>query len=235
MRRILVVAAALVGLGIFQGPPVLAHNSLTQSSPQRGSMLTVAPSRVTLTFDLPCTGGQLANVVLVTNETGERVDNRDSQIASNVLSATLKPLSSGIYTVSFRVVSDDGHPVNGGFQFQLNLPEGSPTESATASPTTSAVSTSPTPRTTKQTHSPSVAPSITSPAPTPSTDNVTETPLQSDSASPVARPTVSDEAESMHSSNSALLTFRWSWLILGLALIGIVLAIGKVSSMRRSK
>lgn len=165
MRKFIAIAV-LACLGVFQGAPAHAHNSLTSTSPARGAMLTTAPTEVLLTFDLPFIGGQSANVVTVTNASGQRVDNDDSLVEANTLHATLQELPSGTYTVSYRIVSDDGHPVSHSYQFGVTLPK----PSASATPVKPIPTIKPTPQNShrSKTPSPSSSQSEIAQSPTPS-------------------------------------------------------------------
>jgi hypothetical protein len=169
-------------------------------------MLTTAPSEVILTFDLPFIGGQEANVVTVTNSAGERVDNNDSFMEANTLHATLQDLPSGTYTVNFRIVSDDGHPVSNSYQFGVTLPE--PSQSATpVKPTPSA---KPTPQNSHRSKTPSPSPSQSGIAQSPTPSAIASlVPSSTPSTITTIAPTRTTSA-GVQSTNANKL---WSWLI----------------------
>jgi methionine-rich copper-binding protein CopC len=205
MRKFIAIAV-LACLGVFQGAPAHAHNSLTSTSPARGAMLNVAPTEVMLTFDLPFIGGQSANVVTVTNASGERVDNDDSLMEANTLHATLQELPSGTYTVNFRIVSEDGHPVSNSYQFGVTLPE--PSQSATpVKPTPSA---KPTPQNSHRSKTPS---------PSPSQSEIAQSPTPSaiaslvPSSTPSAITTIAPTRTATVGVQSTNANKLWSWLI----------------------
>ena len=116
------VVALLVCLVNLQGTPVAAHNQLLSAVPKQGASLTSAPSSVLLTFDDSFIGGNEINTVVVTNAAGTKVNSGKSSVAANTLTLALPALPNGIYTVNYRVVSADGHPVSGGYQFKVAVP-----------------------------------------------------------------------------------------------------------------
>jgi methionine-rich copper-binding protein CopC len=79
-------------------------------SPAVGSTVTVAPTEVVLTFDENVQ--DVGDAVLVTAPNGTRVDDGQPVISGATVTERLKPLLvAGRYSVTYRVVSDDGHPV----------------------------------------------------------------------------------------------------------------------------
>lgn len=205
MRKFIAIAV-LACLGFFQGAPAHAHNSLTSTSPARGAMLNVAPTEVVLTFDLPFIGGQEANVVMVTNSEGERVDNNDSFMQANTLRATLQDLPTGTYTVSFRIVSEDGHPVSNSFQFGIALPE--PSQSAT--PVKPKPSAKPTPQNSHRSKAPSSSPSQSEIAQSPTPSAIASL---VPSSTPLTIPTIAPTKAATVGVQSTNANRLWSWLI----------------------
>jgi hypothetical protein len=62
-----------------------------------------------------------ANQVQVTDSSKERVDNGDVQVTGEVLTVSLKPLlADDTYMVTYRVVSEDGHPIEGIIEFEVS-------------------------------------------------------------------------------------------------------------------
>ncbi|OXM74452.1 copper resistance protein CopC [Amycolatopsis thermalba] len=134
MRRLLVtIAAALVAM-VVTATPALAHNVLVSSDPAKGATLDTAPSQVTLTFDAPVQGGNV-NQVSVTGPGGTQWAEGDVRISSNVVTVAVRPLGpAGQYTVGFRILSADGHPVTGEVPFTL-------TKAGTGTPATASAAT----------------------------------------------------------------------------------------------
>ncbi|MGH2944971.1 MAG: copper resistance CopC family protein, partial [Solirubrobacteraceae bacterium] len=89
-----------------------AHADLLRSSPRDGEVLERSPRAVVLTFD---EGIEAAFVRLrVQDAAGRRVDRGEPyhrKGREEVLAVRLEPGLDGRYTVSYRVISEDGHPV----------------------------------------------------------------------------------------------------------------------------
>jgi copper transport protein len=96
-----------------------AHATLVRSSPAAGSHLAAAPGVLRLEFSEQIEPG-LARVSVVASDGHEipievRADPRDV----NALVASLDPLPDDAYRLVWRVVSADGHPVDGSFVFTV--------------------------------------------------------------------------------------------------------------------
>jgi methionine-rich copper-binding protein CopC len=120
MRKLLAVLA-LTGLGLFAlAAPASAHNSLVSSNPSQDASLDAGPGTVVLTFDLPIQEGEGLNTVAVTGPDGKQWQGGPATVDSNVVSAPVRELGpKGVYTVGYRIVSADGHPVSGKVTFTL--------------------------------------------------------------------------------------------------------------------
>lgn len=112
---------ALTGLGLFaMATPAFAHNSLTSSNPVNEATMDVGPQTVVLTFDQPIQEGDGLNSVAVTGPDGNEWQAGPAQVDSNVVTAPVRELGpKGTYTIGFRIVSADGHPVSGKLTFTL--------------------------------------------------------------------------------------------------------------------
>ncbi|GAA2000680.1 copper resistance CopC family protein [Catenulispora subtropica] len=106
---------ALLGVLLIAGPAA-AHAKLVGTSPGPGA--GTAPSTVSLTFDEPV--ADEGATVLVTSPDGASVTSGAAAVTGAVVTVPLKHLTAtGAYRVSWRVVSDDGHPVSGQWQFAV--------------------------------------------------------------------------------------------------------------------
>lgn len=115
-----------------------AHTALKTVSPKDGARLTTAPTQVVLTFDDPIS--ESFATVTVTGPGGS-VGTGRAAVDGAVVTQPLRPgLADGRYTVAFRVVSADGHPVSDTTTFQLAA---SPSPSATTSGATTSGATAP--------------------------------------------------------------------------------------------
>jgi methionine-rich copper-binding protein CopC len=119
-----ILIALLGGLVLLVGPGVgaaSAHAELLGTTPGDGSVLSQAPTAVVLTFDEPVQP-QGATIV-VTAPGGSRVAAGAAVLAGNTVRSSVRSLpAAGTYTVAYRVVSDDGHPVEGLFSFAARAP-----------------------------------------------------------------------------------------------------------------
>jgi methionine-rich copper-binding protein CopC len=113
------VAVGLSAIGLW---PVaaIAHAVLVKSVPAQRAALVEPPPRVELWFNerLEPAYSQAS----VTNEAGARVDLRDAKVSAEDprrLSVSLPALAPGRYTVSFRVLSVDGHVVESRLTFTV--------------------------------------------------------------------------------------------------------------------
>ncbi len=113
MRSFVTLVAALVLLLAGSGPAT-AHANLVESNPAGGSRIDTAPSEVTLTFSENVGNGFVA----VTAPSGRTVATSNVRTLDHVLSADVAASAErGRYTVAYRIVSADGHPISGEITF----------------------------------------------------------------------------------------------------------------------
>lgn len=103
----------LTALAVLLGAaPAQAHDYLVSSSPAAGSTVTTAPDRVTLTFDAAVLNtGNGSDVLTVTGPDGKHFETGCPVVKNDAVSAPVRLGPAGTYTVGWRVVSSDGHPV----------------------------------------------------------------------------------------------------------------------------
>lgn len=105
------LVALLVGAG-----PVSAHASLTGSDPADGATLAAAPTAVSLTFSENVGNGQL----VATAPDGSSVDVTGVAASGHTLGGTIADADQkGRYTLAYRVVSADGHPISGTIHYSV--------------------------------------------------------------------------------------------------------------------
>jgi methionine-rich copper-binding protein CopC len=100
----------------------MAHASLVSAAPARNSISATAPTEVRLVFDDDLIAANVnANVIIVRagSPTGAQVDLGNSYVSGASISVGLPALTAGTYFVSYRIVSNDGHPVNSDYQFTV--------------------------------------------------------------------------------------------------------------------
>jgi copper resistance protein C len=126
-----------------------AHAALRSMTPAAGSTVTTAPTKVVLTYN-EAISSSFATVT-VTDQDGDTVSSGRPAVAGKTVTQKLSAVGSGRYTVAFRVVSEDGHPISQRLVFSVDLPtatSATPPTTATeppASPTSAAASAAPTP------------------------------------------------------------------------------------------
>lgn len=123
MRRllafVLLVASALAGwlaLDVATARPASAHAALVSTTPSEGARLGTAPAEVTLAFS---EGVDVSTgYARVLDADGDRVDTGSPTEADGVVTI---PLQDGLpddgYVVTYRVVSEDAHPIAGAYSF----------------------------------------------------------------------------------------------------------------------
>ncbi|MFG2030248.1 copper resistance protein CopC [Streptomyces sp. NPDC048825] len=138
--RTLVAPAALAVLATT-APQAAAHTGLDTTSPGAGATLAGLPPRVTLSFSDAMT--QKYSKVAVTGPDGASAVAGDPQVEGKTVSLPLDTGSpAGRYTVGYRVVSADGHPVSGSYTFTVEE-TGSPSPSPRAAESADAAARQP--------------------------------------------------------------------------------------------
>ncbi len=134
---VLTVAGVLALAG-----PASAHAALKSSSPAEGASLAAAPSKVELTFEEPVT--LQPDPIAVTGPDGAKWTVAAPAVTDAVISAAVTPSGpAGAYTLTYKVVSDDGDKVTGAVHFTLTAPASPPTTSSSAAPTSSSAAAAP--------------------------------------------------------------------------------------------
>ena len=129
-----------VVVGAPRPRPVAMHNQLLATHPPDHAQLATGPARVILTFDLPAQ--RSLSTIIVTGPDGHQWQAGSATEQDTTVMAPLRPLGPpGDYTVAWRIVSADGHPVRGTFQFTLTTP-GTGTPAASSADTDRATPTS---------------------------------------------------------------------------------------------
>jgi len=114
------LAAALLGaLSIAVATPAWAHDELIGASPSVGSEIDALPSEITLTFSGVLMDQPGATDVVVTDAAGTSLTDGDPALDGTRLRQGLAGSATGPVTVTWRVVSSDGHPVSGQYTFTV--------------------------------------------------------------------------------------------------------------------
>jgi len=138
IRQLLSGAVAATVLGsILLGAavPASAHDAAESTSPASGATVAAPPEKVSITFNKNPLG--LGSQILVSDAAGNNWADGSVEIVDNVASQRLRQGGpAGVYTVSWRVVSSDSHPIEGTFTFTATAGAPGPTP-APAVPTLS--------------------------------------------------------------------------------------------------
>lgn len=108
----LLCGLALVAFGVTAN----AHAHLQKSSPAEGSVITTSPPNLVLNFS------EAAKLTALSIQKGSEPEQKLkplSTTAAQQISVPLPALTPGIYSVNWRVVSDDGHMMAGVLHFTL--------------------------------------------------------------------------------------------------------------------
>lgn len=104
-------------------PSVSAHSGVVSTNPEFQTALVELPPTASVTFGSPVTqvSGTSANTLLVTAPDGATVSIGETLVDGAQISVVLDQSMNqqGIYDVNYRAIFDDGHAVNGGFQFAV--------------------------------------------------------------------------------------------------------------------
>ena len=119
VASLLAVLVALLGLMLAGATTASAHAALLSTVPAENSVVQTAPSEVTLHFSEQVT--LATDDLRVFDPNGKRVDSGPTGHAGNddtTAQVRLTPgLAPGTYTVAWRAISADTHPVSGAFTF----------------------------------------------------------------------------------------------------------------------
>ncbi|MFF7857973.1 copper resistance protein CopC [Streptomyces sp. NPDC007904] len=124
----MLLGTVLVLLLLGSAAPASAHAALRGTDPADGSVVRSAPRHVTLTFTESV--GLLEDSFRVYGPDNRRVhlgEPRHADGGSDTARVDLPGgLADGTYTVAWRVVSADSHPVSGAFTFSVGAPSPTP-------------------------------------------------------------------------------------------------------------
>jgi copper resistance protein C len=134
---LLATCLATVGLLATGMSVAHAHDELGSTSPEAGATLDAAPVQVELGFSGEIQ--QLGTEVVVTSDDGSTVSDGAVRIdGTTAVQPLTADLPAGRYTVDWRAISADGHPLSGTFTFTVagGAPAGAAASSSAPSPAT---------------------------------------------------------------------------------------------------
>lgn len=119
LRKTLVVAVlAFIAFGSTWSA---SANSLVRATPKAGAALTSSPSAISMTTVAPLI--DQGNMITVRDPQGTRVDDGTLTVNGTDVVAGLKLLTvSGIYTVSYSLLTDNDIPLEGTYTFSFTAP-----------------------------------------------------------------------------------------------------------------
>jgi copper resistance protein C len=136
VRAARAAAAALLAVAaiILPAAPALAHNQLASSQPGQNTRVAESPEEIVLEFTERLNADY--TTIVITDSAGAQmpVDGPEVDQQRGTV-RPVQPLPDGVYTVAYRVVSADGHPVQGAYRFAVNAPltdAGAPPPAASA-------------------------------------------------------------------------------------------------------
>lgn len=116
MIRILSGIAAILCIAL-QLSAAQAHSKKEATTPPNGAVLSESPQVIALNFDRP----MRVTLVTLVDASGEGYDleRSDNMAPLTEFEAVPPALPKGLYTVDWRGLASDGHPMEGQFSFEI--------------------------------------------------------------------------------------------------------------------
>lgn len=131
-----------LGLLFLPVTPASAHAQMTSTSPARDAVLSEVPAEVMIEFDgnLTVIEDLSINVLKVFNSAGKQIDDGNTLVGGARLTVGISDRTGvGTFRVTYRVVSEDGHPVENEFKFKVSETDNSAQPAPTAEPEANSV------------------------------------------------------------------------------------------------
>jgi methionine-rich copper-binding protein CopC len=119
-KRVSIIFTLALLLNSAMASGANAHAALILSDPAVGSKISMWPTSISLEFneELISIGEEKSNFVSVNNAAGDQVSRDDEQVIGRQISVSLDPNTvEGPVLVFYRVISADGHAVEGEYTF----------------------------------------------------------------------------------------------------------------------
>ena len=119
MKRILMVTFSLL---LATASAANAHTSLVSSNPKSNAMLMESPKSISITFneELIKISGKNVSKISLSNTIGNVKLGAITINKGTITAKLLKTLPVSKYKVTYRVISADGHPVSGSYNFWVH-------------------------------------------------------------------------------------------------------------------
>lgn len=116
LRRTLAAALAALLIVLGSSTAALAHDAVTGTNPANGSTVASVPEKIKITMNN--SPAVIGSQVLLLDETGRNWAEGDVEVLDTVATQAVRPgAPAGKYTVKWRLVSSDSHPIEGEFSF----------------------------------------------------------------------------------------------------------------------
>lgn len=117
MKKIYLLSLLLYLVVFTFVPSALAHSGLENSVPQDGEVVTENISTLSLTFN---TTIEDTSTFKITKESGQEISVaeqivREREMIGNLIS----PLEDGTYIVTWKIIGEDGHPIENSYSFSV--------------------------------------------------------------------------------------------------------------------
>jgi methionine-rich copper-binding protein CopC len=144
IRQLLAVVVAFTAVmfpaALFSAAPAFAHDVAESTAPANGSTVASVPDSVSITFsNRPLL---LGSQIRVNDASGQNWADGSVEIVDNVVSQKLRTGGpAGAFTVVWRVVSSDSHPIEGTFGFTAKAGSTTPGGASSSTQPSAAVPT----------------------------------------------------------------------------------------------
>lgn len=133
-RRSLITTLATLllgaGLTLAVATPAQAHDELVSSYPEADSTITGSPAEITLSFSGELIAGMQSAAVEVIAPDGQNIaTDAPSEDGTSITQHLAPNPPAGLFTVRWKVVSSDGHPISGEYTYTV-----APTDAVPSSP-----------------------------------------------------------------------------------------------------
>lgn len=141
MRRFVIAAVALLVAILGVIPTAQAHDYLVGSTPKPNSTVTTAPGRVSLKFNDIVLTRPAPPQLSVRGPDGRYFETGCATVTDTTVKVPVALGGAGKYTVTWRIVSADGHPVSDSLSFTYRPKAGAAAAKGIAAPKECAAST----------------------------------------------------------------------------------------------
>ncbi|WP_394940602.1 copper resistance protein CopC [Psychromicrobium sp. YIM B11713] len=132
-RAAFVLLAALALSVLLPAAAASAHDVVESTSPANGSSVATMPQQISLSLNN--TPAAIGSKIEVKDASGTDWAQGEVSVLDKVASEQLKAgAPAGYYTVNWRLVSSDGHPIEGSFGFTVGEAASSPATLGTPGP-----------------------------------------------------------------------------------------------------